>query len=194
MKATEYLSATELQNLGLASCGRHVFISREATICYPDQVHIGSRVRIDAFSLLIAKAPIAIGNHVHIGSSVTINAAAEVVIGDYSGLSAGTKIFTTDDDYSGAYLTGPTVDPELTNVVTAPVRLADHCIVGANSVILPGTTLGQGVAVGALSLVKGNLPEWGVYAGVPAKLLKPRSRELLGRLEAMTASSLASAE
>lgn len=184
MRASEYMSGAELSNLGLASVGRHVFISREARICYPERIHIGDRVRIDAFSLLIAKAPIVIGDNVHIGSSVTINAAAQVSIGNFSGISAGTKIFTTDDDYGGDYLTGPTVDPELTNITVAPVRIGEHCIIGANSVILPSTTLGEGVAVGSLSLVKGELPEWGVYGGIPARLLKPRSRELLNKVAA----------
>lgn len=188
MKASEYISGAELREVGLASVGRHVFISRAATICYPERIHIGSRVRIDAFALLVAKAPIRIGDNVHIGSSVTINAAAEVSIGDYAGISAGTKIFTTDDDYGGEYLTGPTVDPELANITTAPVRLGDHCIIGANSVLLPGATLGEGVAVGALSLIKGELAEWGVYGGIPARFLKPRSKELLNKLSAATAS------
>lgn len=182
MKANEYFSGGELAALNLASVGRHVFISREARICYPERLHIGNQVRIDAFSLLIAKAPIVIGDNVHIGSSVTINASAEVRIGNFSGISAGTKIFTTDDDYGGDYLTGPTVEPELTNITTAPVRLAEHCIIGANSVILPGATLGEGVAVGSLSLVKGDLAEWGIYGGIPAKLLKPRSRTLLSKV------------
>ncbi len=185
MRASEYLSATELRDLGLASVGRHVFISRDATISSPDRVHLGDRVRIDAFSLLIARSTIRIGSNVHIGSSVTINAAAEVEIGSFAGISSGTKIFTTDDDYSGDYLTGPTVEPEHTNITMLPVRLGEHCIIGANCVILPGATLRDGAAVGALSLVKGELPEWGVYGGVPARLLKPRSKALLEHVAAM---------
>ena len=165
--------------MGLASVGKHVFVSREATIVGPERVHLGEMVRIDPFSLIIAKQAVRIGSHVHIGSSVTLNAIAEISIGDFSGLSAGTKVFTTDDDYGGAFLTGPTVDPRFTNITTAPVVLHEHCIVGANSVILPGTVLEPGAAVGALSLVKGRLKAWTIYGGSPVKMLKPRSRELL---------------
>ena len=180
-KAQQYLSEAELAALGLASCGRHVFISRQAILTRPECVHIGSRVRIDHFSIISGTSSVRIGNNVHIGSHVGINAAAPVVIGNYSGISGGTKLFTTDDDYSGAFLTGPTVPAEYTNITTAEVRLEEHCIVGANSVILPGTVLEEGVAVGAMSLVKGTLAAWGVYGGVPATLIKPRSRDLLAK-------------
>jgi len=179
--AAQYWDRTELLAMGLAAVGKHVFVSREATIVDPERVFIGDMVRIDPFSLIIAKQPVRIGSHVHIGSSVTLNAVAEITIGDFSGLSAGTKVFTTDDDYGGAFLTGPTVDPRFTNITTAPVTLHEHCIVGANSVILPGAVLEQGAAVGALSLVKGRLEAWTIYGGSPARKLKARSRELLAK-------------
>jgi galactoside O-acetyltransferase len=177
--ATQYLERPELLAMGFASVGKHVFVSRDATIVHPERVHIGDMVRIDPFSLIIAKQPVRIGSHVHIGSSVTLHAAEEIAIGDFSGLSAGTKVFTTDDDYGGEYLTGPTVDPRFTNIATAPVVLYEHCIVGANCVILPGAVLEQGAAVGALSLIKGTLAAWTIYGGSPVRRLKERSRGLL---------------
>jgi len=45
--------------------------------------------------------------------------------------------------------------------------------------VLPGCTLQQGAAVGALSLVTADLGSWGVYAGIPVRRLKDRKRELL---------------
>lgn len=177
-----YWTQDELAGLGLASFGRHVYISRSATIDHPERVSVGDRVRIDAFSCIIASKPVRIGSHVHLGTSVTINAVADVVIGDYSGIAAGTKIFTSDDDYGGEYLTGPTVETSDSNITIAPVIIGQHCIVGANSVVLPGTVLKDGVAVGALSLVKGELAEWNIFGGVPARRLKERSRGLLERV------------
>ncbi|TGS08556.1 acyltransferase, partial [Mesorhizobium sp. M4B.F.Ca.ET.190.01.1.1] len=86
---------------------------------------------------------------------------------------------STSDDYSGAALTNPTVPREYLNMKIAPVRLGRHVIVGSGSVILPGCVLGEGVSVGAMSLVTKNLEPWGVYFGSPAKRLKARSREIL---------------
>ncbi len=188
-QAQQYLSEKELAALGLASCGRHVFISRHAMLTRPERVHIGSRVRIDHYAIIDSTSTINIGDNVHIGSHVGISAVAPVFIGNYSGISGGTKLFTTDDDYSGAFLTGPTVPADFTNITTAEVRLEEHCIVGANSVILPGAVLEQGVAVGAMSLVKGTLAAWGVYGGVPARLIKPRSKDLLIKAEEAYPSS-----
>ena len=132
---------------------------------------------------------VTIGSNVHLGTSVTINAAAPVEIGDFSGLAAGVKLFTTDDDYGGEYLTGPTVPQEHANITAEGIRIDRHCIVGANSVILPGANLAEGVAVGALSLVKSPLDAWGIYGGVPARLIKPRSRDLLAKAESILAPS-----
>jgi galactoside O-acetyltransferase len=179
--ARQYLDRSELLARGFGGLGTHVFVSREAMIVHPERIFLGNRVRIDPFSLIIATAQVRLGDHVHIGSSVTINAMAEVNIGAFAGISAGTKVFTTDDDYGGEYLTGPTVDPAFANITTAPVTLGDHVIVGANCVILPGANLGEGVAVGALSLVKGELERWTIFGGVPARPLKARSRQLLSK-------------
>ena len=51
--------------------------------------------------------------------------------------------------------------------------------IGTCSVILPNLTINQGVAIGALSLVRKSLDEWNIYAGNPLKLIKPRNRKLL---------------
>ncbi|TGS72469.1 acyltransferase, partial [Mesorhizobium sp. M8A.F.Ca.ET.181.01.1.1] len=86
---------------------------------------------------------------------------------DFSGLSQGVRVYSTSDDYSGAALTNPTVPREYLNMKIAPVRLGRHVIVGSGSVILPGCVLGEGVSVGAMSLVTKNLEPWGVYFGSP---------------------------
>jgi hypothetical protein len=44
---------------------------------------------------------------------------------------------------------------------------------------LPGAILEDGVAVGALSLVKGRCLEFGVYVGSPASRVADRKRSLL---------------
>ena len=59
------------------------------------------------------------------------------------------------------------------------VVLEKHVIVGAGSVILPNVTLKEGSSVGAMSLITKNTKEWTIYAGIPAKELKERKKELL---------------
>ena len=43
---------------------------------------------------------------------------------------------------------------------------------GARAVILPGTTLGRNVVVAAGSVVRGDVPDHAVVAGVPAKVVR----------------------
>lgn len=50
-----------------------------------------------------------------------------------------------------------------------PVLLKKGCKIGANTVIMPGVTVGEGAVVGACSFVNKNIPAGEVWAGVPAK-------------------------
>jgi galactoside O-acetyltransferase len=52
-------------------------------------------------------------------------------------------------------------------------------IVGAGSVVLPGVTLAEGTAVGAMSLVTRSTEPWSVYHGVPARRQRARHRDML---------------
>ena len=65
------------------------------------------------------------------------------------------------------------------NVISKPVLIGRHVIIGSGSVVLPGVKIGMGTSVGALSLVVKSLEEWGVYLGAPAKRIKARKKDLL---------------
>ncbi len=66
------------------------------------------------------------------------------------------------------------------SVTSAPVVLGEHVIVGAGSVILPGVTIGQGAAVGALTLVrKDDVPPFTIVAGPRGEAIGERDRRLL---------------
>lgn len=175
-----FLSQAGLKKLGFHSLGDDVQISDAARFYSPGKISIGSHVRIDDFCILSAgRGGISIGNFVHIGCFSSLLGSGEIVLADYSGLSARVCIYSSSDDYSGAYLTNPTVPLDLREVHEAPVKLGRHAIVGAGSVILPGVTLGEGVAVGALTLVARDLDPFTIYLGVPARRVGERRRSLL---------------
>ena len=50
---------------------------------------------------------------------------------------------------------------------------------GAGCILFPDITIHEGAVVGAMSLVKQSIPEWSVFAGIPAKFIKKRSKRLL---------------
>jgi acetyltransferase-like isoleucine patch superfamily enzyme len=177
-----YYSADELLTLGFARVGQNVRLDRSAIIINPSGIQIGNYTRIDAFCMISGDGPgISIGRNVHIAAGVYIFGGGGVTIEDFAGVSARSIIFSTNDDYSGEYMTGPTVTGEFASVTKAPVRIGRHAVIGAGSVVLPGVTFGVGSASGALSLIKRDVDPFTVVAGSPARVLKARSQRLLQR-------------
>lgn len=175
-----YVTEKKLRELGFRSVGENVQIDRSCTIIGKEYISIGSNVRIDGYSTIIASSVgVQIGSYVHIGSHCTLAGGAGITMRDFCGLSQGVRIFSKSDDYSGNHLTNPTVPAHLTNVKSGMVTLGRHVIIGSGAVILPSVNIGDGAAVGALSLVTKNLTGWTIYTGVPAKRIRNRSQKLL---------------
>jgi acetyltransferase-like isoleucine patch superfamily enzyme len=170
----------ELKSLGFANVGANVLISRQASFYGVARISIGDNVRIDDFCVLSAgTGGITLGSHIHIAVYSSIIGAGAVTLDDFCNISSRVSLYSSNDDYSGEYMTNPMVDACYTNVSHAPGVIGKHVIVGSGSVVLPGVTLADGCAVGALSLVSKSLDAWGVYAGQPAKYIKARSCDLL---------------
>lgn len=189
---SNFLTEEELHTLGLAAFGQGVLVSRKASIHGASRIHLGSYVRIDDFCVLSAGlGGIVIGDRVHVAVFSSLIGMGCIRIGDYANLSSRVSIYSSSDDYTGEWMTNPMVPPALTGVTHAEVNIGRHVIVGSGSVVLPGVTLGEGVAVGALSLVKEDCQAFGIYAGTPAKRVADRSRRLL-ELESQLRSGEAS--
>lgn len=58
-----------------------------------------------------------------------------------------------------------------------PTIIGDDVWIGAHSVIMTGVSIGNGVIVAAGSVVTKDLAPYGIYGGVPAKLIKMRFTE-----------------
>ena len=177
---TSFYSAEELQALGFKSIGSNVLISRKTSIYGISRISIGNNVRIDDFCVLSAgKKGIQIGNFVHLAVFVSLMGEGKITLQDYSGLSSRVSVYSSNDDYSGEFMSNPTVPAVLTNVTHADVTLEKHALVGSGTIILPGVTLNEGAVVGALSLVNKDCEAFYIYAGNPAKKIIRRSKDLL---------------
>jgi acetyltransferase-like isoleucine patch superfamily enzyme len=175
-----FLSPSELTSAGFAALGENVLVSSKASIHGAERISLGSHVRIDDFCVLSAGAGgIAIGSHIHIAVFCSLIGAETITIEDFANLSSRVSVYSSSDDYSGRTMTNPMVPDRWKAVESLPVRIGRHVIVGAGSVILPGVVLGDGVAVGALSLVNQDCQPFGVYAGVPARRHGERDQALL---------------
>jgi acetyltransferase-like isoleucine patch superfamily enzyme len=175
-----FLTTDQLRDIGFASVGDNVLLSAKASIYGAERIIIGSNVRIDDFSVISAGAGgIEIGSHVHIATFCSLIGAAKITLEDFSGLSSRVAVYSSNDDYSGRALTGPTVPDDLRAVDNRPVRIGRHAIVGSGSVVLPGVTLGEGVAIGSLSLVRRDCPAFEIHSGMPARKIGTRKRTIL---------------
>lgn len=165
----------ELADLGLAHVGRNVRLSRRASLYGVGRISIGDNSRIDDFCVLSAgEGGIEIGSYVHLGAMVTLIGRGKIAIGDLSTLSGRVSVYSSSDDYSGAHMTNPTVPEHLTGVEHRDIIIGRHVIVGCASVLIPGAAIEDGVAVGAISLVKDRLVTNSIFAGIPAKRTGPR--------------------
>lgn len=178
--SSSFLDSAEIAALGLASCGKNVQISRKASIYGAERLNIGSNVRIDDFCVLSAgEGGIELGSYIHVAAFGLLLGAGRIVLGDFANLSSRVSIYSSSDDYSGMTMTNPMIPDRYKNIDTRPVTIGRHVIIGSGSVLLPGTDLNEGCAVGALSLVAGTGEAFTILAGVPAVAKGQRKTDLL---------------
>lgn len=176
----EFMTDAQLASIGIYDATqRNIRIHKTAVLVETSGWEFGHNIRIDPM-VVISCADLRIGRHVHVAVGSSIIGAEAVRIGDFANLSGGVRVYTSSDDYSGESLTNPTVPRDMSNVHHAPVWIGAHAILGASAVVLPGTNIGDGVALGALSLASGVLDKWTIYAGVPAKRIKERKKDCEG--------------
>ncbi len=131
-------------HLPFARVGMDVTIWPLAKIVSPETISIGDSVIIDDFVLLMGGARTVLGSFVHIASFASVLGGGSLVVEDFAGISSGTRVYTGNDDYLGGSLTGPTVPAPYRGATRSFVRLGRHAVIGANSVVLPGVTIGEG--------------------------------------------------
>lgn len=179
---SSFYTDEELKNLGLKSYGKNVLISRKCSIYSPQKITLGNNVRIDDFCVLSGN--IKIHDYVHISAYVGMfSGSSNIEIGSYSAISSRNVIYAESDDYSGRTMVNPMVPEECRGVESANVSIGEHTIIGTGGTILPGVTIGEGVAVGAMSLINHDLEAWGKYAGIPCRKIGEREKELLKYLK-----------
>jgi len=177
MQKGGWLTDEELESAGFKKYGTNVKISSDARILSPENFECGNNVRIDALTMLTGK--ISFGSYIHISPYCLLQGSGGgITLKDFAAFSGGVKAYTSDADYShGGSLTNPTIPQELKKSSNGPILLEEHVLIGANSVILPNTTLHQGSIFGSLSFIKGSYDGWNLYVGIPAKKIRERPKE-----------------
>ena len=152
----------------------YAFPGSEITIC--DGVSIDTHPLSNLSGLyqrtiLVARygGRIEIGEHCGISGS-TLYAWDSIKIGKYTRIGANCKIIDNDFHPVELEYRHRGLNKEYTR--RKPIVIGDDCFIGANSIILKGTTLGNNVIVGAGSVVHGEFPDNCIIAGNPAVIVK----------------------
>lgn len=173
-----FFSDEELSQIGFKSVGKNALISRKASFYSSEKISLGNHVRVDDFCILSGN--ITIGSYIHVAAySALYGGDAGILIDDFANLSSRITIYAVSDDYSGATMTNPMVPDEYKQLIHGQVHIHRHVIIGSGSIVLPGVDIGEGCSIGSLSLIKNDLPEWEICAGIPARGLRPREKTLL---------------
>jgi len=173
-----FYSYSELESMGFISIGKDVSISKKTSIYYPHSISIGNHVRIDDYCILSGN--IILHDYIHIAAGCYLFAGnAGIEMCDFSGLSSGCVLYAISDSYKGDSLTNPTVPDKYRNVTGKKIIIEKHGLIGTKSTLLPGVKIGVGSAVGAMSLVVGNVKPFSIYFGIPAKKISERSNHII---------------
>lgn len=110
-----------------------------------------------------------IGSHSHLKTNTFIECSGGVTIGDYLHSARGLTIFSTRHNWKNT--TTIPYDPISTS---APVTIGNFVWIGSNVTILPGSTIGNGVIIGAGSVIRGEIQDGAVVIGNPAQIINQR--------------------
>lgn len=123
------------------------------------ELHRGGTLKMGGYNqnrgtlhLVVDGGKLSIGNHCFFNTGSCVTCLDEVVIGDRC--KFGNNLVIVDHDHN--YRRASDSEPEF---VSSPIRIGDDTWVGANVVILRGTTIGKHCVIGAGSVVKGEIPD-----------------------------------
>ena len=154
-----------------------------ATMYGAASIHIGADTLIGRdCTLLVGYAPddpaipergIVIGDRCVIGAGTTVTAHSSIEIGD--DVWFGNHVFVSD---AGHGYQDPETAIGLQLGEHRPVLIGAGSWIGHGAIVLPGARIGRHVVVGAGSVVRGDVPDHAVVAGVPARLVRRFEREV----------------
>jgi acetyltransferase-like isoleucine patch superfamily enzyme len=148
-----------------------------ATLLNVEAIHIGSSTLVGRDATLsvgygvgdvhLADRGLFIGDRCVLGARTTITAHERIEIGD--AVFFGQGVFVTDASH-GYQDPGLPIGKQLG--AHRPVSIGSGTWVGHGAVILPGSRLGRNVVVAAGAVVRGDVEDFAVVAGSPARVVR----------------------
>lgn len=118
-----------------------------------------------------------LGNYVHF-NGMQIHGHGKCIIGDHFHSGVECIIITSNHNYD----TGKAIPYDDTNICKT-VEIGNFVWMGSRVTVLPGAKIGEGVVIQAGSVVHGQIPDYAVVGGNPAKVIKYRNIEHFKKLK-----------
>jgi acetyltransferase-like isoleucine patch superfamily enzyme len=154
------------------SFGDGVHVGVGVRVVHPETFEIGDAVSIGDHSILegASEGRCVIGPRTTIGPQSYLQ-CHDLALGASVGWGPGAKVIAAER--SGDPVDEPILATEL---AAKPVRVRDGADIGANAVLLPGVTVGEGAIVAPGAVVTRDVAPFTVVAGVPARVVRSRKR------------------
>lgn len=144
-----------------------IYSVRHAFLRYALKIHVGkwSAVHMGCF---VTGRHIAVGEHSIVNRRCYLDGRVGLEIQNNVSIAPECALVSLDHD------------PRARDFATVPgpVRVCDYVWLGLRSIVLPGVTVGQGAVVGAGAVVARDVEPYSIVAGVPARKIGVRPRDL----------------
>jgi maltose O-acetyltransferase len=134
----------------LGSCGTSPRLAYNTKIIHPAGLHISDN---------------------HLGWDTLFDARGGIYIGPNSGVAPGSILLTTEPVFDN-----PDVPIREQGLRTSPIHIGTDVWVGANCLVMPGVTIGDGAVVAGGSVVTRDVPAFALVSGNPARVIGWRKR------------------
>ncbi len=185
---------SRLYPLILGRAGRGLAIGVGVVLRHPRKIRLGDNVVIDDYACLDAKGDdnrgIEIGNRAFVSRNAILTCKnGDIVVDDDANIGVNTEISSASRVRIGkkvliaayTYLVGgdhlydrtdiPVLDQGRT---TQGIEVNDHAWIGAHVVVTDGARIGRDAIIGAGAVVVGDVPEFAIATGIPAKVVRDR--------------------
>ncbi len=121
--------------------------------------------------ILIRKMGCHVGKNTFFGDYVRMDTsyADMIYIGDYTHITSGCRLLCHQRDLTGYCVGDNAAD---LGYKTGEIHIGKGVMVGMETIIMPGVTIGDGAIIGAGSIVTRDIPAWTIATGRPARVVK----------------------
>jgi carbonic anhydrase/acetyltransferase-like protein (isoleucine patch superfamily) len=152
---------------------KSLWIGQNVQFVNPKQIKLERDVTLFGNAYLNAggdKGCIEIGQLTHIDQFCVLYGQGGLRIGSRCAIASGVIVYSQTNQYTFSPQANIIDQP----VVYARVTIGDDVWIGAGAIILPGVSIGSHAVIAAGTVVRSDVDEWAIMAGVPARVVGNR--------------------